>query len=347
MRIALSRFGCTSTVGISARWTIVRAMRSSALAFFVAGSLAGCGSSSISATPTDAGTSAENEAGTLGDANALPVPLPDAGPTMRVRLMAANLTSGTDQSYDDPGIRIFQGLAPDVVMIQEFKYAGSGAGADGGTDLRALVDTAFGPSFSFYVDPRTGGIPNGIVSRYPILTSGVWTDASVPDRAFSYAQIDVPGPVDLWAVSVHLLTTGATERATEATQLLGYLQASVPAGDYLVVAGDFNTDVTTEQALTTLSAAVVVAPPYPADQSGNTDSSINRNYPHDWVLAGPSLDARKTAVTIGATTLPDGLVFDSRVYTPLTDVAPILATDSAATGMQHMPVVRDFLFDAD
>jgi len=37
-------------------------------------------------------------------------------------------------------------------------------------------------------------------------------------------------------------------------------------------------------------------------------------------------------------------VFDSRVYTPLSDVAPVLSTDSAATNMQHMAVVRDFAF---
>jgi hypothetical protein len=37
-----------------------------------------------------------------------------------------------------------------------------------------------------------------------------------------------------------------------------------------------------------------------------------------------------------------GLVFGSRVYTPLADVPPITAADSAADGMQHMPVVRAF-----
>ncbi len=316
----------------------------------VAACLVACGNSS--ATSSDAGTpiadaesadasAASGDAGSGVDA----ATQLDGGPTRRVRLMAANLTSGSNQSYADPGIRIFQGLRPDVVMIQEFKYAGSDAGS--GTDLRALVDTAFGTSFSFYVDPRSGGIPNGIVSRYPIVTSGVWTDASVPDRAFTYAQIDVPGAIDLWAVSVHLLTTGATERATEATQLLGYVQSNVPPGAYLVIAGDFNTDAPTEQALTTLSAAVVIAPPYPADQSGNTFSSINRNYPHDWVLPSANLDARKTAATFGTTTLPNGLVFDSRVFAPLGDVAPVLATDSAASGMQHMPVVSDFLLDAN
>lgn len=45
---------------------------------------------------------------------------------------------------------------------------------------------------------------------------------------------------------------------------------------------------------------------------------------------------------IGANSFPNGLVFDSRVYTPIDDVAPCLATDSAATNMQHMAIVKDF-----
>jgi endonuclease/exonuclease/phosphatase family metal-dependent hydrolase len=253
--------------------------------------------------------------------------------------MSANTTSGTQQAYEAPGIRIFQGLAPDIVLIQEFKYASA--------DLRTLVDTAFGPGFSFYVEARTGGIPNGIVSRYPILESGTWTDASVSDRAFVYARIDVPGPVDLWAVSLHLLTSSPTARGTEATQLLGYVQSLVPNDDYLVIGGDLNTDATSEEALTTLATRVVVAAPFPVDGAGNPNTSTNRNRPHDWVLASPALDARKTPAHFGTSTYPDGLVFDTRVYTPLADVPPIQAGDSSVAGMQHMPVVRDFALDAD
>lgn len=311
-----------------------------AFPLLVLGAIAACGAPSAGA-PGDAGA-ARSEAGSAPEAS-VPPRGADAAAQVRVRVMAANLTSGTQQSYEAPGIRIFQGLAPDIVMIQELKYAGG----DGGDPLRAFVDAAFGPGFSFFVEPRTGGIPNGIVSRFPIVASGAWVDASVPDRSFAYARIDVPGPVDLWAVSVHLLTTGATQRATEATQLLGYLQSSLPAADYLVVGGDFNTDAANEPALTMLGAEVVVTPPYPADGNGNSFSSINRNRPHDWVLPRPNLDARATPVTIGATTFPAGLVFDSRVYAPLADVAPVLAADSAASGMQHMAVVRDFLLGPD
>jgi hypothetical protein len=48
-------------------------------------------------------------------------------------------------------------------------------------------------------------------------------------------------------------------------------------------------------------------------------------------------------VEIAANRFPFGLVFDSRVYDPVSDVLPVLETDSAAVGMQHMAVVRDFL----
>lgn len=279
--------------------------------------------------PTDAGRSdaafeAGHESGT--DASHAHVAL---------RVMSANTTSGTQQAYEGPGIRIFQGLAPDIVLIQEFKYMS-------GT-LRTLVDTAFGKDFGYYVETRVGGIPNGIVSRYPILSSGTWVDTHVSDRAYAWAQIDIPGPTDLWAVSLHLLTTGIAQRDAEAKELVTNIQANIPPGDFLVVGGDLNTDATDELALTDLSSVVVVSAPFPVDQANNNNTSTNRNRPHDWVLASPGLDTLKVPVSIGASSFPAGLVFDSRLYTPLAEVSPILSTDSAAAGMQHMPVVRDFL----
>jgi endonuclease/exonuclease/phosphatase family metal-dependent hydrolase len=252
-----------------------------------------------------------------------------------IRIMSANITSGTQQSYEDPGIRIFQGLVPDVVLIQELNYQTGGPSA--------LVTTAFGASFSYFVEPSVN-IPNGIVSRFPILSSGTWVDASVIDRGFAWALIDLPGPTDLFAVSLHLLTTGVTQRDTEAKQLVSYVQQNAPQGVYLVIGGDLNTDATTEAAISDLGALVVTAGPYPTDQNGNTNTSTNRNRPHDWVLADPTLEAHAVATWVGNSIYVPGLVFDSRVYTPISEVAPALATDSAVAGMQHMAVVRDFAF---
>ncbi|WP_437653138.1 endonuclease/exonuclease/phosphatase family protein [Sorangium sp. So ce1182] len=262
--------------------------------------------------------------------------------TVRVRLMAANLTSGTRQSYDPGhGQRIMQGLGPDIVLIQEFNYGDNGA-----AEIRAFVDETFGGTFSYYRE-EGAQIPNGIVSRYPILESGEWDDSSVSNRDFAWARIDIPGPIDLWAVSVHLLTSGSGVRRTEAQQLVATIQDTFPEGDYLVIGGDFNTDNRSEPCISTLSQVVVTSGPYPADRSGNTGTNASRGKPYDWVLVDDDLDPLETAVVIGGSTFASGLVADTRVYSPIDELSPALATDSGATSMQHMGVVRDFLLPAD
>ncbi|MBK9035542.1 MAG: endonuclease [Myxococcales bacterium] len=263
------------------------------------------------------------------DAPELPLPV-------RLRVVASNLTSGNFQAYEPPGIRILDGLDPDVALIQEFNV-----GTNTPAELRAFVDQAFGPSFGY---TRESGvqIANGVVSRYPIVASGSWDDPQVGNRDFAWARIDVPGPRDLWAVSVHLLTTSASNRNAEATALVAYVQAHVPAADLLVIGGDFNTDNRTEACVATLAALVDTAAPHPVDQLGDGDTNAGRSKPYDWVLTDADLRPYQVAVAIGASTYPDGLVFDSRVYTPLAEVAPALVTDSAAPSMQHMAVVKDF-----
>ena len=256
-----------------------------------------------------------------------------------IRIMAANITSGNNQSYDPgEGIRIFQGLDPDIVLIQEFNYSGNSP-----TNFRSLVDTAFGPEFSYFREGGNEQIPNGVISRYPILQSGEWIDTQVSNRDFVWARIDIPGGKDLWAVSVHFLTSNASERNAQATALVGFIQANIPAADYLVVGGDFNTNSFTESALGTLSR-IVNTSGRPDDQDGDTGTNSSRASPYDQVLPDPDLNALETAVVIGghSFTYPDGLVFDSRVFTPLSAVSPVRSGDSGASGMQHMAVIRDF-----
>jgi hypothetical protein len=147
-------------------------------------------------------------------------------------------------------------------------------------------------------------------------------------------------------VSVHLLTSSAGARDSQSQALVSFISANVPAADYLVVGGDFNTDTRTEPCLTTFSSVVVTSTtqaPYPVDQAGNGNTSANRSKPYDWVLADPDLNPLRIPVVIGSSTFPDGLVFDSRVYTPLEEVAPVVVSDSGAPNMQHMAVVKDFL----
>ncbi len=257
-------------------------------------------------------------------------------PRLRLRIMAANLSSGNYQSYDPgEGIRILQGLTPDVVAIQEMSY-----GDDSPWDIRAFVSLAFGDGF--YHAREVGDVPNGIISRYPIVEAGEWPDSRVDNRDFAWARIDLPGPKDLWVVSLHLLTSNATTRAAEIDALLPRIAATVPGGDYLVVAGDLNTKSRGEAAIVSLAQVVVTAPPHPADQAGNGYTNANRDEPYDWVLVDADLAAFAVPVQIGAQPFAAGLVFDSRVFSPLSAVAPVLAGDSGAFNMQHMAVVRDF-----
>jgi endonuclease/exonuclease/phosphatase family metal-dependent hydrolase len=147
--------------------------------------------------------------------------------------MAANITSGNLQSYDPGhGIRIFQGLKPDIVLIQEFNY-----GNNSDASIRRFVNTTFGTEFT-YARENGAQIPNGVISRWPITEKGVWEDDASPNREFVWARIDIPGENDLWAISVHLLTNKA-KRPGEASQLVRYVEAKVRASDFLVIGGDF------------------------------------------------------------------------------------------------------------
>lgn len=278
-------------------------------------------------TPVEDGGTTRPEAST-GDAAQAPA---------NVRILAGNISSGSSSTYDSgEGIRILQGLHPDIAMLQELLY-----GANGDADVRSFVDKAFGPTFVFF---RESGvqIPNGIVSRYPIEKSGRWVDPKVANRSFVYAKIAVPGPHPLWAVSVHLLTTNGSDRAAEAAALVAELKGVVADGDHVVIGGDFNTDNRTEPCLGTFAQIVATDGEAPADQQGNDNTNGPRSRPYDWVLVDRELAKAQRPTVIGANTFANGLVFDSRVYTPLADVAPVQKLDSDATNMQHMPVVKDF-----
>jgi endonuclease/exonuclease/phosphatase family metal-dependent hydrolase len=270
------------------------------------------------------------------DPPAPPPPRPDPpAPGMALRNVAANITTGTQQAYEDPGIRILQGLHPDIALLQELNYQ-----SDSDADLRAFVDQAFGPDFTY---ARQSGveIANGVVSRFPILDSGVWRDPQSPNRDFVWAHIDLPGPTDLYAVSVHLLTRDATTRDAEAQTLVGDVLA-LPADAYVIIGGDFNTDSRGEPCIATLAQVTVTDAPYPVDGQGNANTNASRSKPYDWLLSNPALQALASPLLLDDNTFDDGLVADTRVYAPLSDLAPALADDSGATNMQHMAVMRAF-----
>lgn len=284
--------------------------------------------------PDGSSVTPEGGPGDAGDAG------PDGPPLVpgNLRIMAANISSGPSLVYGPlEGVRIFQGLHPDVVLVQELNVGGNST-----PEIDAYVTTTFGATFTYYRELGKQ-IPNGIISRYPILESGSWTDPNVDNRGFAYAKIALPGAHPLWAISLHLLTSGATQRAAQVTELVAQVKAVVPAEDYLVLGGDFNTPARTDTCVGLLAEGIVVtAAPYPADGSGNENTSAPRSKPFDWLLANPDLAPLGVPMVVGQRAFAAGLVFDSRVFTPLADVAPVQAGDSATLNMQHMPVVRDF-----
>jgi endonuclease/exonuclease/phosphatase family metal-dependent hydrolase len=254
-----------------------------------------------------------------------------------IRVMAANITSGNFQRYETPGLNIFKGLKPDVVAVQEFNYAGNA--------FREMIDDAFGTNFVYFRESAAGyTIPNGIISRWPILESGSWDDVQVPDRGFAWALIDLPGPNDLFVVSVHLHSSGgASSRAIEATNLKALIQSNFPANAFLVLAGDFNADVRTESCVTTMKTFLSDSPiPHDGTAGANPNSNASRLKPFDYVLPSFTFATNLVATVIGPRSFANGLVFDSRVYTNLADVGPVQAGDSAAVNMQHMAVLKDF-----
>ncbi|MFO0740840.1 MAG: hypothetical protein U0270_33390 [Labilithrix sp.] len=265
-------------------------------------------------------------------------PAANAPSTITLRIVASNTTSGNLQSYDPgDGQRILQALKPDVALMQEFNYGNNSPEA-----IRAFVDTTFGSEFSYYRETGHAQIPNGIVSRYPIIDGGYWADPQTSTRSFAYAHIDLPGDHDLWAISVHLLTSGASRRSAEAQAIVGQIRATVPAGDYVTIGGDFNTGSRTEGCVQTLGQVFKVTGPFPADTRGNGDTSASRNKPYDWVLVSRDLDALQVPAQLGGLTFPSGIVFDSRNFDPIGNVTPVRRGDSGASNMQHMAVARDF-----
>lgn len=297
----------------------------------------------IDAGPPDAGTP---------DAGRPDAGAPDAGPRdagfdaglwpdggIRVRVIAANLTSGNLQTYDPGhGQRILQALGGDIVAIQELNV-----GDNSDASIGSFVEETFTPGFFFH--RGSGRIPNGIISRFPIVDAGEWNDTRTTDREFTWAVIDAPGPIDVWVVSLHLLSTSAANRNQQAIELLQYVNANVPPNTHLVLAGDLNTDGRAEAVVATLSASVVTAGPWPTDgtlpDGGNGHTSTNRSRPYDWVLVSPSLHALGVPLVLEGQYFPSGLVFDTRVFTPLP--FPAIVDDSIGPNMQHMAVVRDFV----
>lgn len=260
-------------------------------------------------------------------------------------IATANLSAQTaacDSEYDDASQRILRGLKPDILAVQEFVLPA-------GDTYAAFVERNFGTGFHYFVEVEASNscaIPNGVISRWPIVASGEWSDPYVGYRDFVWATIDIPGPRNLHLVSVHLDYGEPPDREPEARAITNYIaQMGWPTSDYVVIAGDLNTSTRTDPAVLVLTN-IVRDTHQPADQLGNKNTNSNRQKPNDYVLPSPNLDARHRSVVMNSVTFADGLVFDSRVWSASLLPPPIQQNDSGSTGIQHMVVVKRFAVDS-
>ncbi len=268
---------------------------------------------------------------------------PKSGEKVRIRIVTANTTTGEDQSYDNgEGIRIFKALKPDIVLIQEFNYNKN--------SIKSFVTSTFGKDFVYH--RGTGTIPNGIISKYPIIQSGGWKSNMVKNRDWDWAVIDIPGDRDLLVVSVHLYTQ---DNEPEMGPIRRNIENKIKNDNkdyYVMLGGDFNQS-SWDPIRRQLDGLFVIGTKYndwPQDQEGMVRTNVTRHKQIDYLLCNPDLCAHEVPVVIGKHKYPHGHVLDSRVYKKLgemADIAPVKPDDSDATKMQHMAVVRDFEFDAE
>ncbi len=270
----------------------------------------------------------------LGAAAAVAVRADVPDERIPITVMSANLSSSTSQEYEEPAIRIFKALKPDVVGIQEFNYR------DGGP--AALVARAFGPEYHYFCE-KGAALPNGVISRWPIRATGSWLDPYVKNRTLVWATLEIPGPRPLHVVSVHLVQNRAERRVAQARFLAQKIRTTFPADDYLVLCGDFNIATRASMALAELTD-LLSDEHQPADQHGNPGTNTSRDRPYDFVLPNARLNACHVPTRVANRVFAQGLVFDSRVWDP--PPAPVRTDDTTADNMQHMPVMKTFAVPA-
>lgn len=270
---------------------------------------------------------------------------------LAIRFVAANLTSGNDQSYDPGhGLRLMAGCRADVFLVQEFNYGDNLA-----ADHRAMADAICGTGCDYSVG--AGQIPNGVVSRWPIVESGWWDDPNIGNRDLDWARIDLPGDKDLFAISVHLHTSPSSDQVTAAqvvARKVSEHRAANPGCCWYVVGGDFNgTSAVSNSGFGAWKGEPVfhVAGPHPRGEDGREGTNASRTSQYDFVLLDTTLRDHQVPVVFpdldqaGASrTYPDGLVFDSRDFTQADldrHFPPARTGDSGASNMQHMAVVKD------
>ena len=284
---------------------------------------------------------------------------------VKIRVMAANLTTSTYQDYEFYGTSIMHAMKADIILVQEFNYDLDFNNSTSDAEVEAMIIEIYGVNngYHFYrgkeivVEDGDTPIPNGIISKYPILKKGVWIDEKVPNRDFNYAKIDIPGDKDLWVVSLHLKAGSSDDgvRNLQTKELMKKIKSEIPDGDYIVIGGDLNTSDRDERCIDNLNDIFKTEGPHPVCEAGKEGTNRSRRNPYDWVIASKSLASLQVStdfcyddILANCKRYPDGLVFDSKKYDEYdleVYFEPVELDDSRGGEMQHMGVIKDFLIE--
>ncbi len=272
----------------------------------------------------------------------------------KLRVLASNLTSGNYQTYEEEGINILKALKADIILVQEFNYDG---------EISNFVKTTFGDEFTYFRGTPTGNgdIPNGVISRYPIIDKGEWKDERVNDRLIDWVIIETPAK-KIFAVSVHLKAK-ENKYQIKAAELISKKiynhRVAHPNEYFYIVGGDFNgaASLCRDNSCNGFKKYnnenifyTALPDPY-SEYNRGTTTNATKTRQLDFILVDYSLKDFQISTDYCKTeddckSYPSGLVFRSDEYSQ-SDLdryfSPVQTNDSEVMQMQHMGVVKDFL----
>lgn len=252
-----------------------------------------------------------------------------------ITVCASNLTEDS-QIYEGSSTRILQTLLPDIILMNEFNIDSRMSLP---SKITSWVHSTFGVDYYWMREQlnEDESIPNGIISKYPILVSGQLRDDQA-ERDHVFAQIKV-NQTKLWVFSVHL-PTNQNKRKRITNELMGKIFSIVPLAEHsnIILGGDFNATSENDVAIEKIREKFKVDS-LPVDYHERPHTNRNRNKPYDWVLTTGLNDVPYKFLDKEFT---HGFVYDTRIFTEdnMKDYALWRKDDS--DNHQHMAVVRSF-----
>ena len=279
--------------------------------------------------------------------------------------MSANTTDylyGEPQKYHEPGMNMFYAMDPDIIIIQEL--------GESATKVVNALEEHFKTKYNIHVGE--GRIGNGIITKGDLPIKEVFSEASaiktINDRKYEAAIVDIPGDKDLLVVSLHLSHKYNSE---EYIPVANFVRSILAKGNYYVALGG-DTNATSRSYITNnWESILATGEPYPTDQRGRKGTNKARKEQYDWVLVDHEFQRFAVPTEVASASYAGGFILDSicfdsyncnnrdlymnddcsysytadekKAKTVIPELSPVRYGDSRVCGMQHMPVIRDFL----